>query len=54
MKSSDDPTPYLEREYQALLDELEREQAEVAASEACDQDYLAELKASIAEQKYVR
>jgi kinetochore protein Spc7/SPC105 len=31
--------------------ELEQEQAEVEEIESCDQDYLNELKASIAEQK---
>lgn len=44
--------PDLEREYEQIMAELEREQAEVAEIEACDQDYLNELKASIAEQKY--
>ncbi|RXW18933.1 hypothetical protein EST38_g6928 [Candolleomyces aberdarensis] len=42
--------PDLEREYEQIMAELEREQAEVAEIEACDQDYLNELKASIAEQ----
>ena len=32
--------------------ELEKENAEVAEIEASDQDYLNELKASIAEQRY--
>ena len=43
--------PDLEREYEQIMAELERERAEVAEIEACDQDYLNELKASIAEQK---
>ena len=43
--------PDLEREYAQIMAELERERAEVAEIEACDQDYLNELKASIAEQK---
>ncbi|KAF6766101.1 Spc7 kinetochore protein-domain-containing protein [Ephemerocybe angulata] len=42
--------PDLEREYEQIMAELEKEQAEVAEIEACDQDYLNELKASIAEQ----
>ncbi len=33
--------------------ELQQEQAEVAEIEQCDQEYLNELKTSIAEQKYV-
>nr|GAT43645.1 predicted protein [Mycena chlorophos] len=40
----------LEQEYESLMRELEQEQAEVAEIENCDQDYLNELKASIAEQ----
>jgi hypothetical protein len=43
----------LEQEYQSLMEELEREQAEVAEIESGDQDYLNELKATVAEQKYV-
>jgi kinetochore protein Spc7/SPC105 len=43
--------PDLEREYEQIMAELERERDEVAEIEACDQDYLNELKASIAEQK---
>ncbi|KAH6917443.1 Spc7 kinetochore protein-domain-containing protein [Coprinopsis sp. MPI-PUGE-AT-0042] len=42
--------PDLEKEYESILAELEREQAEVAEIEASDQDYLNELKGSIAEQ----
>lgn len=45
--------PSLEKQYQELVAELEKEQAEVAEIEACDQDYLNELKTSIAEQKCV-
>ena len=44
--------PDLEREYEEVMRELEQEQAEVAEIENSDQDYLNELKASIAEQKY--
>ncbi|KAJ7630550.1 Spc7 kinetochore protein-domain-containing protein [Roridomyces roridus] len=42
--------PALEREYEEVMRELEQEQAEVAEIEGSDQDYLNELKASIAEQ----
>lgn len=45
--------PALEREYELIRRELEAEQAEVAEIEQCDQEYLNELKASIAEQKFV-
>ena len=50
--SADDLVPVLEKEYEAIMKELEKEQAEVAEIEACDQDYLNELKAEIVEQKY--
>lgn len=40
-------------EYEEVMQELEKERAEVAEVEASDQDYLNELKASIAEQKYI-
>ncbi|KAK7064607.1 Spc7 domain-containing protein, partial [Favolaschia claudopus] len=46
----DDVLPALEREYEEVMRELEQQQAEVAEIEDCDQDYLNELKASIAEQ----
>ncbi|KAI5997489.1 Spc7 kinetochore protein-domain-containing protein [Pisolithus albus] len=42
--------PGLQQEYDQLVEELERETAEITELEACDQDYLKELKASIAEQ----
>ncbi|KAF8905455.1 Spc7 kinetochore protein-domain-containing protein [Gymnopilus junonius] len=42
--------PALEKEYEELMRELEQEQAEVAEIEGGDQDYLNELKATIAEQ----
>ncbi|KAI6095270.1 Spc7 kinetochore protein-domain-containing protein [Pisolithus thermaeus] len=42
--------PGLQQEYDQLVEELEQETAEIAELEACDQDYLKELKASIAEQ----
>jgi kinetochore protein Spc7/SPC105 len=43
--------PTLQQEYDEIMQELEKENAEVAEIEASDQDYLNELKASIAEQK---
>lgn len=52
--SSDGLIPDLEQEYQRLSEELEREQAEVAEIEGGDQAFLNELKATVAEQKYVR
>ncbi|KAJ7596756.1 Spc7 kinetochore protein-domain-containing protein [Mycena floridula] len=42
--------PQLQREYEEIVRELEREQAEVAEIEQCDEQYLNELRASIAEQ----
>ncbi|KAI6022360.1 hypothetical protein PISMIDRAFT_16255 [Pisolithus microcarpus 441] len=42
--------PSLQQEYDQLVEELEQETAEITELEACDQDYLKELKASIAEQ----
>ncbi|KAK0198720.1 Spc7 kinetochore protein-domain-containing protein [Armillaria mellea] len=42
--------PALQQEYDSIMRELQQEQAEVAEIEQCDQDYLNELKASIAEQ----
>ncbi|KAF8898451.1 Spc7 kinetochore protein-domain-containing protein [Infundibulicybe gibba] len=49
--SADNIIPALEREYATIMHELEQEQTEVSEVEQCDQDYLNELKASIAEQK---
>lgn len=49
----DEVLPALEREYEEVMRELEQQQAEVAEIENSDQDYLNELKASIAEQKSV-
>ncbi|KAJ7923050.1 Spc7 kinetochore protein-domain-containing protein [Mycena leptocephala] len=46
----DQVLPALEQEYEEVMRELEQQQAEVAEIENCDQDYLNELKASIAEQ----
>lgn len=47
---ADDIVPALQQEYDSIVRELQQEQAEVAEIEQCDQDYLNELKASIAEQ----
>ncbi|KAJ3567148.1 hypothetical protein NP233_g6546 [Leucocoprinus birnbaumii] len=49
-KSAEELVPTLEKEYYEILQELEREQAEVAEIEASDQEYLNDLKVSIAEQ----
>jgi kinetochore protein Spc7/SPC105 len=43
--------PDLERDYDELMRELEHEQAEVAETEAGDEDYPNELEATTAEQK---
>lgn len=51
MNKVNDVVPALRSEYDEVMRELEAEQAEVAEIEKCDQDYLAELKASISEQK---
>jgi kinetochore protein Spc7/SPC105 len=45
--------PPLEEEFAQLKAELDQEQADVAEIEGCDQEYLNELKAEIAEQEYV-
>ncbi|OCH88589.1 hypothetical protein OBBRIDRAFT_836452 [Obba rivulosa] len=42
--------PGLREEYAQVLTELEQEQADIAASEASDPEYLRELKSTIAEQ----
>ena len=41
--------PELEKECEELLAELEREQAQVAEIEQCDQEFLNELKSTIAD-----
>ncbi|EEB89645.1 hypothetical protein MPER_12236 [Moniliophthora perniciosa FA553] len=48
--NADELVPALQQEYDEIMQELEQEQAEVAELEQCDQDYLNELKTSIAEQ----
>lgn len=45
--------PALQQEYDELMAELAKEKGEVAELEGCDQDYLNELKATIAEQRYI-
>ncbi|KIK98328.1 hypothetical protein PAXRUDRAFT_823971 [Paxillus rubicundulus Ve08.2h10] len=50
IRQTQDMIPALQREYDQLMDELAKEKAEVAELEGCDQDYLNELKATIAEQ----
>ncbi|KAK0456192.1 Spc7 kinetochore protein-domain-containing protein [Armillaria borealis] len=47
---ADDIVPALQQEYDSIMRELQQEQAEVAEIEQCDQEYLNELKSSIAEQ----
>ncbi|KAK7029013.1 hypothetical protein VNI00_014723 [Paramarasmius palmivorus] len=47
---TDELVPALQQEYDEIMRELEREQQEVIDIEQCDQDYLNELKTSIAEQ----
>jgi kinetochore protein Spc7/SPC105 len=49
--TADEVLPALQQEYAEIMQELEKENGEVAEIEASDQDYLNELKASIAEQK---
>ncbi|KAF9535483.1 Spc7 kinetochore protein-domain-containing protein [Crepidotus variabilis] len=49
-KETDAVLPDLENEYAELMRELEQEEAEVKEIESSDQDYLNDLKASIAEQ----
>ncbi|KAF5375271.1 hypothetical protein D9758_000082 [Tetrapyrgos nigripes] len=48
----DEALPSLEQEYEQVMRELEKEQAEVAAIEECDQNYLTELKNSITDQNH--
>jgi kinetochore protein Spc7/SPC105 len=51
MATADEVIPALQQEYDEIIQDLEKETVEVAEIEASDQDYLNELKASIAEQK---
>ncbi|KIJ21478.1 hypothetical protein PAXINDRAFT_159567 [Paxillus involutus ATCC 200175] len=50
IRQTQDMVPTLQREYDQLMEELAKEKAEVAELEGCDQDYLNELKVTIAEQ----
>jgi kinetochore protein Spc7/SPC105 len=52
-KKAQEVLPGLRAEYEQVMRELEQEEAEVAEIENCDQDYLKELKTSIAEQRFV-
>ena len=45
--------PGLREEYAQIMAELEQEQADIDAIENSDQQYLGELKTTIAEQGYV-
>ncbi|KAE9409333.1 hypothetical protein BT96DRAFT_589066 [Gymnopus androsaceus JB14] len=47
---ADEIVPQLQQEYDEIMRELEAEKVEVAQIEECDQDYLNELKNTIAEQ----
>lgn len=53
MRQAQDIVPGLQQEYDELMTELAKEKAEVAELEGCDQNYLNELKATIAEQRCV-
>jgi kinetochore protein Spc7/SPC105 len=45
--------PELQCQYEALVDELDKEHKEIAEIQNSDEDYLNELKSSIAEQEFV-
>jgi kinetochore protein Spc7/SPC105 len=53
LKLVQDVLPRLSEQYEQIMHELEKERQEVAELEESDQDYLNELKATIAEQKWV-
>ena len=42
----------LRQEYEEVMAELKKDEEEVAEIESCDQEYLNELKTSLAEQRY--
>ena len=44
--------PELERQHAEVTAQLEKERAEIAEVEACNQDWLNELKGTIADQRY--
>lgn len=48
--SAQELVPSLQEEYEQIMRELEQEKALVAEIEACDQQYLSELKTTLAEQ----
>ncbi|KAL6299649.1 Spc7 kinetochore protein-domain-containing protein [Sparassis latifolia] len=54
MKEAQDILPALRGEYAQVMAELQQEQADISEIENSDQDFLNELKATIAEQQYVR
>lgn len=54
IKEAQDLLPELRKEYDEVARLLEQEQADIDEIENSDQDYLNELKASIAEQRCVR
>lgn len=51
IRQAQDVVPSLQKEYDELMTELAKEKAEVADLEGCDQNYLNELKVTIAEQR---
>lgn len=53
IQQAQDIVPGLRQEYDELMAELAKEKAEVAELEGCDQNYLNELKATLAEQRSV-
>lgn len=50
IRQAQDIVPGLQQEYDELMTELAKEKAEVTELEGCDQNYLNELKATLAEQ----
>ncbi|KDQ54882.1 hypothetical protein JAAARDRAFT_37995 [Jaapia argillacea MUCL 33604] len=53
IKDAQDVIPSLQEEYDQIMRELEKEQAEVEQIQNCDQGHLADLKAAIAEQESI-
>jgi len=53
-QQADSLLPLLQEEYAQVIRELEQEQSTTAEIENCDQEYLSELKATLAEQGYCR
>ncbi len=53
MKEAQDILPELRQEYEEVTRLLAQEQADIDEIENSDKDYLNELKATIAEQRYV-